>query len=292
MTVTKGNCFAFRQASFSYVRSIKSILEIHNESGSSVYCYGCSACADTFISANIWSHLVGAGQFLFGLLQFIRIQSLAEDGVRVQDVVAVSLYYFCVVVCFVLSTIFHTFSDHSADMHRFGNELDHLGIVLVMWGTGISGTYFGFYCNPSLRYLYLFAISTTALGCAIFTLRPKFRQPSYRTTRFLMYCFLGGSLFAPVLHGSFKYGLTALDDMMGLKSFFGLALINFSGAAIYAARIPERWYPGTFDLLGQSHNWMHVLVFTGALVRLSGLLAVCELWQKDQGAYGMCQSLE
>lgn len=63
--------------------------------------------------------------------------------------------------------------------------------------------------------------------------------------------------------------------------FLGLAVINFSGAALYAARIPERWFPGTFDLVGQSHNWMHVLVFTGAVVRLIGLLDVAEHWQTD-----------
>lgn len=105
-----------------------------------------------------------------------------------------------------------------------------------------------------------------------------------------MYCFLGASLFAPVVHGSFKYGYAALSDMMGLSSFFGLALINFSGAALYAARVPERWFPGTFDFLGQSHNWMHVLVLTGALVRLSGLLEVCELWQGGVGV-SLCHGL-
>ena len=106
-----------------------------------------------------------------------------------------------------------------------------------------------------------------------------------------MYCFLGASLFAPVLHGISKYGLAALGEMMGLSSFLGLGVINFSGAVLYAMRIPERWFPVTFDLLGQSHNWMHVFVLSGALVRLSGLLAVCEMWKQDTGTFGLCQSL-
>lgn len=204
---------------------------------------------------------------------------------------AVGVYYLCVVVCFVLSTTFHTFANHSADMHRFGNELDHLGIVLVMWGTGVSGAHFAFYCQPGLQVVYHAALTATAVGCAIFTLRPKFRQPTYRTMRFLMYCFLGSSLFAPVVHGLFRFGLAPLDDMMGLKSFLGLAAINFSGAAIYAARIPERWFPGTFDMIGQSHNLMHVLVFTGALVRLGGLLELVERWQQDTLANGLCHGM-
>lgn len=223
-------------------------------------------------------------------IDFFYIRRLASRT-ALQDALALGLYYLCVAVCFILSTSFHTFSDHSPGMHKFGNELDHLGIVLVMWGTGMSGTHFAFHCQPAFRNAYFALLSTTGFGCGVFTLRPKFRQPAYRTTRFLMYVFLGASLFSPVVHGLFSFGLAQLEEMMGLKSFLGLALINFSGAAIYAARIPERWYPGTFDLLGQSHNWMHVLVLTGALVRLGGLLQVADAWQEGGDMHGFCEGL-
>ncbi|KAI1500453.1 HlyIII-domain-containing protein [Biscogniauxia marginata] len=241
-------------------------------------------------TANIWSHLLGAFFFLSALYQYSKL-GLDSQAVRTPDIIALSLYNLGVTVCFVLSTIFHTFSDHSQEMHKFGNELDHLGIVLVMWGTGISGTHFAFYCHTALRNAYFVALSGTALSCGVFTLRPKFRQPAYRTTRFLMYCFLGASLFAPVVHGLWRFGGEELDTMMGLRSFLGLALINFSGAAIYAARVPERWFPHRFDLLGQSHNWMHVLVLTGALVRLWGLLEVIERWKVHTEQQGFCSSL-
>ncbi|KAI1858429.1 uncharacterized protein JN550_012639 [Neoarthrinium moseri] len=193
------------------------------------------------------------------------------QNVRLLDVAAVGTYYIY----------------HSPGMHKFGNELDHLGIVLVMWGTGISGTHFAFYCHDTLRNVYFALLTVTALGCGVFTLQPKFRKPTYRTARFLMYVFLGSSLFAPCIHGLLRFG-GAIEEMMGLKSFLGLAAINFTGAAVYAARIPERWYPATFDLLGQSHNWMHVLVFTGAVVRLQGLLAVTESWQSQTQEHGFC----
>ncbi|OAA67416.1 Hly-III-related protein [Cordyceps fumosorosea ARSEF 2679] len=245
-------------------------------------------------ATNIWSHLLGAALFLLGLVNFLHLRSLAsEDGSWASDVAAVGVYYLCVVVCFVLSTAFHTFADHSAAAHRFGNELDHLGIVLVMWGTGVSGAHFTLYCEPpGIRALYHAALTSAAVGCGVFTLRPAFRHPTYRTMRFLMYCGLGASLFAPALHGWARSGsLAAVGEMMGLGSFLGLAGINFAGAALYAARVPERWFPGTFDLLGQSHNLMHVLVFTGALVRLNGLLAVMEQWRQDTLANGFCQSV-
>ena len=229
--------------------------------------------------ANIWSHLIGAVLFLVMLCQFVSWHSSAGD-LLLSDIAAVGAYYLCVVVCFVLSTIFHTFSDHSPGMHRFGNELDHLGIVLVMWGTAVSGTYFIYYCRPAFRGAYLVLLTIIAYGCGVFTLRPKFRQPAYRTMRFLMYLFLGTSLFAPVFHGAHLYGWARLEEMMGLESYLGLAVVNFSGAAVYAMRIPERWFPGRFDIIGMSHNWMHILVLTGALVRLRGLLSVVEIWNR------------
>ncbi|KAI2623832.1 HlyIII-domain-containing protein [Hypomontagnella submonticulosa] len=259
----------YRRASFSYINSTKSIFAIHNE------------------TANIWSHLLGAVFFGSMLYQYFELGMRSKE-IRTQDIIALNVYNFSVTVCFVLSTIFHTFSDHSQEMHKFGNELDHLGIVLVMWGTGISGTHFAFYCDGALRNTYFAILSGTALGCGVFTLRPQFRKPAYRTMRFLMYCFLGASLFAPVVHGLSRFGKVELDTAMGLRSFLGLALINFTGAAVYAVRIPERWFPKTFDLLGQSHNWMHVLVLTGALVRLQGLLEVTGRWQLYTEQHGFC----
>lgn len=159
-----------------------------------------------------------------------------------------------------------------------------------MWGTGMSGVHFTLYFLQALRNTYFVFLASTALGCAVFTMRPEFRRPEYRTTRFLMYCFLGASLFAPVIHGLLRFG-PELQPMMGLASFLALALINYSGAAVYAAIIPERWYPGVFDLLRQSHNWMHVLVLTGALVRLKGLHDTLGVWQMSTEKYGLCENM-
>ena len=44
-------------------------------------------------------------------------------------------------------------------MHRFGNQLDHLGIVVVMWGSTIPSDYFGFYDEPVLMSSYLTLVS-------------------------------------------------------------------------------------------------------------------------------------
>ena len=93
-----------------------------------------------------------------------------------------------------------------------------------------------------------------------------------------MYTLLGLSTFVPVFHGALIYGISSWKDRMSLSGFLGLGVLNFSGAAIYAARIPERWYPRRFDIWGSSHQIMHVLVVCGATCQERGLLKALWWW--------------
>ena len=45
-----------------------------------------------------------------------------------------------------------------------------------------------------------------------------------------------------------------------------------TGAGIYAARIPEKWRPGHFDIWGSSHQIFHVLVVLAAASHLVGVV--------------------
>lgn len=256
---------AYRKASFSYARSIRSSIRVHNE------------------TVNIWSHLLGALLFALSLYHLYTGALPRLVYASWSDTIAVTVYYVGVVNCFILSTIFHILSNHSADVHRFGNELDHIGVVLVIYGSTLPATYFEFYCRPELQKVYWTLSTVFAVASAVFTLRPKFRQPTYRRARFYMYTALGLSTFVPVVHGLLiVHTYQELNEQMSLDYLIGLGVLNFSGAAIYAARIPERWYPKRFDVWGSSHQLMHVLVVMGALSHERGLLKAVG-WHASNG---------
>ena len=80
------------------------------------------------------------------------------------------------------------------------------------------------------------------------------------------------------------------NDMMSLTYFLGLGLLNFTGAATYAARIPERWCPGRYDILGASHQIMHVLVMCGAVSQSLGLLKALTYWNELKSTGRACFS--
>ena len=229
---------------------------------------------------NIWSHLIASLYFSSGLVNFVHshFDSVGSDGPRFDppDLVAVCLFYLGVTVCFALSAIFHTLSDHSWGVNRFTNQLDHLGIVFFTWGTGMSCIHFAFRCaSLFLRRSYFYALTLMAGSCALFTLLPRFRLPEFRTERFCMYSILVVSLFVPLVHAWYDLGsFDALDNAVNMHSFLKFAVLNTLGGSLYAFRIPERWCPGAFDMLGQSHHWMHLLVIAGAIGRLHGLLGL------------------
>lgn len=45
------------------------------------------------------------------------------------------------------------------------------------------------------------------------------------------------------------------------------------GSLISATRVPERWFPGKFDFILNSHNLMHVFVVFGAFHMLAAAKA-------------------
>ena len=122
--------------------------------------------------------------------------------------------------------------------------------------------------------------TTSALGCAIFTMKPEFRSPTYRVMRSVMFALLGLSAFVPVVHGIILNGWEVQNRHMAITNFLGLGLLNGMGTIIYAARFPEKWYPRTFDIYGSSHQIMHVLVACGALSHAVGLLNAFGHWHR------------
>ena len=83
---------------------------------------------------------------------------------------------------------------------------------------------------------------------------------------------MGLSGLVPIIHKLVAFSdrpeailSTGYELLMG--TFYGI------GVVVYATRVPERWKPGKFDLVGNSHQLFHVLVVAGAYTHyLAGLV--------------------
>ena len=98
-----------------------------------------------------------------------------------------------------------------------------------------------------------------------------------------MFVLMGLSSVVPVLHGIKLYGVQHLRQSIGLDWVVMQGVLYIVGAGLYAARIPEKWSPGTFDIWGSSHQIFHVLVVLAAISHLVGLLIAFDYAHSQRG---------
>ena len=252
---------AYRPPSGSFWISAKSAFMLHNE------------------TVNIQSHLIGAIVFL------ILTQCPYPPGLPVPPFPlltsplnqrALFPFYTGAVTCLTLSASYHATNNVSPEIARKGNQADYLGILALIIGSFSSSIYFGFHCHPNLQKTYWIMIGSIGAACAVVTVNPKFRTPEWRPWRAAMFIAMGLSAIIPVLHGLRIYGINGMEDRIGLWWLIAQGVTYVVGATIYAMRIPEKWYPGTFDLFGASHQIFHIFVLIAAGLHLVGLLRAAE----------------
>ena len=131
----------YRPASNSYTKSFQSLGYLHNE------------------TVNIYTHLIGALLALVGSGVIYSILSPRYESATTEDVLVFSCYFLGAVACLGMSATYHTISNHSHAVAVWGNKLDYLGIVFLIWGSFIPVLYYAFQSDPQLMKTYAIMVS-------------------------------------------------------------------------------------------------------------------------------------
>jgi adiponectin receptor len=244
----------YRPASSSFLVSFQSLTYLHNE------------------SVNIYTHLLPSLLTIPAAIGLHQVLAPRYETASRSDIVAFSWFFTGAAFCLGMSATFHTISNHSPLVARVGNALDYVGIVGLITGSFVPSVYYGFYCAPALQFLYWTMICTLGVGCTCVCIIPRFRTPGWRPFRAAMFVSMGLSAVFPIVHGLLLYGVERMTLQIGLGWVLLQGFLYILGATIYAARVPERLWPGKFDLIGSSHQIFHVLVVCAAVAHLTGLL--------------------
>ena len=110
---------------------------------------------------NIWSHVFGSLLFLsLGLFLYTYIivgprYTTASES----DVLVFSCFFAGAVSCLGMSATFHAVTNHSEEVHKWGNKLDYTGIVLLIVGSFVPALYYPLFCHTELMAVYLSGVS-------------------------------------------------------------------------------------------------------------------------------------
>lgn len=105
-------------------------------------------------SVNIYSHLVPAVVFLFGVVYVLEPLHLRHENVAAADYAVIAFFLLSATACFSLSAFYHTFISHSQKVEAQWLKLDFLGIILLIMGSYFANVYVTFWCEEKQQNIY------------------------------------------------------------------------------------------------------------------------------------------
>ena len=225
---------------------------------------------------NFWTHFI---PFLILLAYFwhsfpcklwppIKVETMFYPLLSVEG--SVCAYLLC-------SSLAHLFNCMTPRVRHICFYLDYAAISMY----GIGGACATFYYLRSFRSGFLLFDSPnlflslasvwSVLACYInCASRHRWDRVKYKVrTLALSVPFLYGNL--PTYYRFIECGLTGDECSYGLLYCFALWTCYLISAVLNATRVPERYYPSTFDIVGHNHQWVHVITTFGTV---SHILAV------------------
>ncbi|OMJ28136.1 Adiponectin receptor protein [Smittium culicis] len=244
----------YRKPNQSFVSCLSSLGYLHNE----------------FI--NVWSHLVGV--VLFIVLMFVTAIFVFPSikTISIYDVLVTYIFLTGAVVCLLLSSIYHLFQCHSEQVANNFIKCDYIGIILLIIGSCVPAFFYAFYCHNFLKTLYISMMVVFGILTGIFVMTPKFSDSEWITIRASTFVLMALSGIIPLVHSSISFGISYTYKALQIQYLTPMALFYIAGALIYGARIPERWFPGKFDIYFHSHQIFHFFVVFAAAFHYIGVI--------------------
>lgn len=212
---------------------------------------------------NIWSHLIGLFIVLSIAFYFYPLNPNFHLSTKT-DVTIAAVFFFAACKCLVCSTLWHTMNSIASQplMERFAC-VDYTGISLLVAASIVTTEYTAFYCEPVSRWTYIITTMCLGIGGVVLPWHPTFNRYDFAWVRVAFYVTLALTGFAPLAQLTYTRGFSWCLYFYApvTKSI----LVYFTGACIYASKVPERWRPGWFDYAGGSHNIWHLAVLGGIL---------------------------
>ncbi|KVI11702.1 hypothetical protein Ccrd_009885 [Cynara cardunculus var. scolymus] len=177
--------------------------------------------------------------------------------------------------CFVSSSLCHLFSCHTQHLSCLLSQLDYVGIAVMIITSFFPPIYYTFQCTPLWQYIYLGGITILGVIAVMVLLSPTRVNGKYRFIRTSIFVAMGLFGVIPTIHGTIvNWNVAQRNTTLGFEST--MAFCYLVGAMFYVSRVPEKWRPGWFDLIGHSHQIFHIFVVVAALAHYIAVLILYE----------------
>ncbi|XP_050404271.1 membrane progestin receptor gamma [Patella vulgata] len=221
---------------------------------------------------NCWTHFLPSLYFFWVFLQLSKTYDFQNDSYTWP------LLVYMIVCCLfpLTSAVAHTFNTMSERARHICFFLDYSALSLLSLAVAIAYRAYAF--PESLRNtwfgdVFIYGAVINSLICVTVSCETRFLKISL-LRKFLRLCSFALPFFydsSPIAYRLFFGSETECT----LSSQYLLArqfLFAFLSAFLYTTHLPERLFPGQFDIIGHSHQLFHVFSILATLDQLKALL--------------------
>ncbi|KAG2373826.1 hypothetical protein C9374_011711 [Naegleria lovaniensis] len=265
----------------NFVESFMSLFSIHNE------------------TLNIWTALLSALVFLYLTIDVIFLwdpsspQGQTPDsgyssyfgGFLTENFIEKTMfvvYAVTAIVAFSASLLYHWFNSISEKVYIMLLRIDISSIGLLIGGSYYPPLYYAFYCHQNFGIFYLISISALCLSCVAMFIIPRFSREDYRQFRVAVFGFTAMYGLCPFFHVIYLFGLDNDELNSRLMGIVYMYLFYALGVLFYSTKLPERIWPGKFDIVCHSHQFWHLFVFMATSYHFYN----CTLMRESQRCFG------
>ena len=233
----------------------------------------CSMFELTNETVNIWTHLLPAVYFLW-----VMWRDWEELGL-VRDPYGYPMLVYIITMCLFPTAsctahIFNTMSERARHVCFF---MDYWALSMYSLGAAVAYRAYAFpiiLTNSWFMDWYVCIATFNALASCAMSCDTRFLPHGLQKKVFRISAFAVPYMFdvIPVTYRAFV-GDAQEWEVGGLYSHIRQFIFAFLSAFLYTSHIPERLFPGKFDLIGHSHQIFHVVSVFGTHDQMLGMRA-------------------
>ncbi len=216
---------------------------------------------------NVWTHLIGTLIVLAKTAQFTETVDFMNDPHSWPLLILLlsSASYL------TFSTVAHLFAGKSELCHYSFFYLDYVGVALYQYGSAVVHYYYAieesWHTLVRGRFMPIagFLCCLSCFGCCYgkyrnFSLPSWFRKVCQVVPSSVAYVWDTSPVFHRFIIWFLSWTRGDFRSSPALLLHFGQVVFFLSSAFFFTHPIPERWFPGHCDFLGQGHQVFHVLM--------------------------------
>ena len=245
----------YRPALKTFKDCFLSIFRIHNE------------------TVNIWSHLIPGVACLLAIAHLLMCSDGNDCGLKTEKRFGMVYVLVGCMTGLITSSVAHVLFCKSEEVSSNAMQADVIGVILQILGHCLSWAHYALNDSPWTKFVYFGFAQLYAFGLMLCLSRKKYLSDAYAAKRgFLATSFGILTAYLPAGYHMITQGIES-----GALFNLVISLLSFSSSVVfYITRIPEKLFPGSFDIWFHSHQIFHVLVVCGSYFHIRFIIAIAE----------------